>query len=377
MSWHFLQGQVVASWEDACLDGAPDALLKLMPTLARYCLKDKQTDFSNPSPYGMTLRRLTGGRGEEVLMWYQGDSPVRTYRPQDGERESTANEADCGPSTPGSLARYNPHSYGWRTAQCSLFGGLTEYSETFPRWGMMRHGELFPLPTPALRTSENESGFWAMPNSRDWKDSGPTQGNRKSPNLGTVVHWPTPRAGNPGSRPNGKGGKILAEEVKKSLFPTPRAEDSQSCGAHRGNPDTLSAFTKLWPTPKESAAVAMQEWPTPRTKGMCGGTGAWQKLNEATDQQEARLMGAGNGGQLNPTWVEWLMGWPPGWTDIASKLEEPKGLGETWWEIEPPIPRVARNVPSRVDRLRCIGNGQVPQAMALAFRTLDRIRCSK
>jgi hypothetical protein len=22
------------------------------------------------------------------------------------------------------------------------------------------------------------------------------------------------------------------------------------------------------------------------------------------------------GGQLNPNWVEWLMGWPIGWTDL-------------------------------------------------------------
>jgi hypothetical protein len=22
------------------------------------------------------------------------------------------------------------------------------------------------------------------------------------------------------------------------------------------------------------------------------------------------------GGKLNPTWVEWLMGWPLGWTDL-------------------------------------------------------------
>ena len=22
------------------------------------------------------------------------------------------------------------------------------------------------------------------------------------------------------------------------------------------------------------------------------------------------------GGQLNPDWVEWLMGWPEGWTDL-------------------------------------------------------------
>jgi len=23
-----------------------------------------------------------------------------------------------------------------------------------------------------------------------------------------------------------------------------------------------------------------------------------------------------NGGKLNPMWVEWLMGWPLGWTDL-------------------------------------------------------------
>jgi hypothetical protein len=23
-----------------------------------------------------------------------------------------------------------------------------------------------------------------------------------------------------------------------------------------------------------------------------------------------------NGGKLNPMWVEWLMGWPAGWTDL-------------------------------------------------------------
>jgi hypothetical protein len=38
---------------------------------------------------------------------------------------------------------------------------------------------------------------WPTANARDWKDSGPTQGNRQNPNLGTAVvkdaaNWPTP-----------------------------------------------------------------------------------------------------------------------------------------------------------------------------------------
>jgi hypothetical protein len=42
-----------------------------------------------------------------------------------------------------------------------------------------------------------------------------------------------------------------------------------------------------------------------------------------------------------------------------------------WWAVEPDVGRVAHGVASRVDRLRCIGNGQVPQAMRLAWLILS------
>jgi DNA (cytosine-5)-methyltransferase 1 len=32
-----------------------------------------------------------------------------------------------------------------------------------------------------------------------------------------------------------------------------------------------------------------------------------------------------------------------------------------WWDIEPPVGRVAHGVPQRVDRLRSLGNSLVPQ----------------
>ena len=42
-----------------------------------------------------------------------------------------------------------------------------------------------------------------------------------------------------------------------------------------------------------------------------------------------------------------------------------------WWEIEPPMDRVADGMADRVDRLKAIGNGQVPLCAATAWRILS------
>jgi len=55
-------------------------------------------------------------------------------------------------------------------------------------------------------------------------------------------------------------------------------------------------------------------WPSPRTRGLCGGTGHKEMLIQKIGKEEGVKIF--NGGTLNPTWVEWLMGWPIGWTDL-------------------------------------------------------------
>ena len=42
----------------------------------------------------------------------------------------------------------------------------------------------------------------------------------------------------------------------------------------------------------------------------------------------------------------------------------------SWWSAEPDVGRVAHGVAARVDRLHCIGNGQVPLVAAATFRGL-------
>ena len=49
------------------------------------------------------------------------------------------------------------------------------------------------------------------------------------------------------------------------------------------------------------------------------------------------------------------------------------GIGSAqWWETEPNVDRVADGVAARVDRLKAIGNGQVPLCAATAWRVLTR-----
>lgn len=40
--------------------------------------------------------------------------------------------------------------------------------------------------------------------------------------------------------------------------------------------------------------------------------------NGIITEAERKGMQAGTGGKLNPTWVEWLMGFPTGWTDLSA-----------------------------------------------------------
>ena len=192
-------------------------------------------------------------------------SRAKTSPPQEKAQDSMASEAASGLKCLGSLARFDLDSCSWKTHQFSLLGGLESFSETWPRWGMMRDGECSAQSMPERLTGEIGSGSSEL--------------------------CPTPRAGNPGSRPNGKGGKILAEEVAITEGQRIRGQ-------------------KTWPTPTAHNAKE-KDSPSEAT------------LNTPTLCHQARGGDKTQPKHLNPVWVEWLMAWPLGWTDLK-RLETDK-----------------------------------------------------
>jgi DNA (cytosine-5)-methyltransferase 1 len=58
-------------------------------------------------------------------------------------------------------------------------------------------------------------------------------------------------------------------------------------------------------------------------------------------------------------------------THSVRQTNAPSAHSRCWWDVEPNVGRVADGVAARVDRLKAIGNGQVPLCAATAWRILS------
>ena len=104
----------------------------------------------------------------------------------------------------------------------------------------------------------------------------------------------------------------LATMASKKPWPTPQATDWKE----GSNPKPHGQYA-----PRLGVVVAERErWPTPRSQnGEPRNHKVWRRPDGEPQNLENALAAVQPetiGGQLNPTWVEWLMGFPLGWTDL-------------------------------------------------------------
>lgn len=150
--------------------------------------------------------------------------------------------------------------------------GGVELLQTLPRWGMWDAGGLYRLPTPERRTAESVFSLWPTPSKTD------NRVRSLDPN------------------------KVLIRKNGSIRYISPRTTNSGTTTQIRLS--QAVQYMETWPTPTRGDGRNRRTSQGARDKYSSGDTlmDAIRKTNEV--------------GTLNPDWVEMLMGFPDGWTDL-------------------------------------------------------------
>jgi hypothetical protein len=380
---------------------------------------------------------------KQISLW--GDSHANRSVSQVNKKEEMTTDIS-GQKCLDSLKKSNPSSLLERMCK-ELLTSKTAWSSdrckmTWKVKVSKSNVSLYQLQASVLGINDSESGLWATPNTMDYLPprsaagtkklmEGHRKGRTKPSNLReqvdpeTMKMYPTPRTGG-GSRPNGKGGKVLEEEVMieyglrergktlKQMYPTPRAsgqEDAETLIKRKGekaaaqhnltahmqmfptpsaqeagekivgtltskdgsplkpnerayNPKTgkhvqmtLNRTVKMFPTPSASCQMDVVAPPETVKQNSSGwsvtrvgtGTKFGAKLNDVVNKVNQPIE---PGGKLNPTFVEFLMGFPENWTKIeqaeSKVLETPSS--PKWQESSDSQSKKFYRTPTAMDK---------------------------
>lgn len=342
MSWLYLRVPVAGSSGEPYLDSKPLWLLKLTITAKRSYWGAKLTGSWTRFRFGMMFKPFRGNHGVEswisLLLAFRA-----SHSQQRGNVKGKTTKEICGQIPSEYFAKLDPSGLCWRTSQDWLLLDILEPSfETWPRVGSMRNGVCFQLTESERHISEKGFGLWPTP----------TGIGAEAPNLGSnKVHgptsliqiaremWLTPRANDPCEPPE-KFAKRMGDRkltthgslTSQVMYPTPIAGSTKAVHQRSAGRPPRTYFPKTekevnfatpqsrdyrtgeanrWDDQNRSRNLNDQvaKYPTPAKNPSRG-----LRSGEPNDKNRIRLEPPG--GQLNPDWVEWLMGWPIGWTDL-------------------------------------------------------------
>ena len=296
---------MVASKEDLTLPGLnieSSLMWRSKPSLSRTWLQRwNRVSWFQP----LSLRILKPSRHtcfeEQLTSSLEAIRVSRLVRPESDAAQMT--QDTCGPT------------YGDTSQQLDLLNASLKTSRDTSRldspassaiWKKMvieARGEYSQRVKLAHRTRESESTSWATPNTMDHLTA-------KSPET-LIRQSQTVRKGR--TSPSNLREQVdpVAVQIYQGEWPTPTTQDNIQVAGQYKNPKsgtTLGGAVRNWPTPRASEYKD------------CGPVGSKSHANmkkkyylsaEAKEESMPR-------GQLNPDWVEWLMGVPTGWTELGS-----------------------------------------------------------
>jgi hypothetical protein len=208
---------------------------------------------------------------------------ARTLALREMEKVWQESEADFFSKSCAWPKKQSPRSFSLKTSPQSEHVDFQQCSTNLPKQGMIVDMVFYPLTTWERRTEGNDGFCWQSPVADDCV-------NRAS------------------GKYNSRGEPKLSAQVK--LWPTPRASDAEK------NQRTLFGIQKeLERKGSSQDLISAVKWTTPTADDSGHRKKPYAQGGTALSTQV--------GGQLNPTWVEWLMNYPTGWTELSA-------LGTQW-----------------------------------------------
>jgi len=376
MSWLYLPEQGVESWGES----SQDSELSVMSNGKRHAKKLSRQESGKGSlttpQSGMMRRHLTESPGVESWILLLQDSRVNHSHLQAKGWERMI-RGICGRIPFASLKKQDQNGVSWKMSQPSLGLISDKFLLTWPKSGMILDGHAYRLPLLERLTVEKGSGLFP-----------------------TVNLFPTPMAMDDGKRHSGYGflsKKILyptataSDQIPRKgfgffkyrgidlataakIFPTPtvfgcQIDQSKSRKISSNHMSGISKDGRKWGTTLLTTVKLMQNYPTPRASNPSKGSPSYGETFQEKVKNYEGINHSLKEGRLNPDWVEWLMGWPIGWTNSKKPLTEKKYkkwekdiLSGEWWNKEPEkILRITKNknISLITSQLKAIGNGQV------------------
>lgn len=266
-----------------------------------------------------------------------------------------------GSSSRASFAYFDPAECCWKTSQDTFLLGLEKFSETWPDSGSMQSGCVYELVISERPTCESGSSSWPTATAcseNSLRGSGQDPERRKAGghavNLQDVVStWLTPHGmhGTDHTDKTGRGGEFAKQATG---WATPNAHDGRRPGSDATSTQgaNLKRDAEIWQTPatdsfrsrggdrKDEMGLDQQAramFPTPaardyRTPGKESSKDRRGNLSGPSlekfvehslpdlathDGQTSSPSGLTSRRRLNPRFVEWLMGFPPSWTELS------------------------------------------------------------